>query len=149
MIAGRLDDFLHALLVADIARVDAQTGRPRFSRLDPALIMEMDVRHDGNRAFLHDFLQRGGAVLVRHTDAHDVGPGLCRSLHLRDGARNVGGDRVGHGLHADRSIAPDRHVADMDLSRLSAVDIAPGAHVVQRHEVSRKVLVSRNIGRCL
>jgi hypothetical protein len=87
MVARRADHLAHAVgLGADIAGVDPQAGRARLRRLDPALVVEMDVGHDRHRAFAHDLLERLGARLIGHRDAHDIGAGLGRRLHLRDGA---------------------------------------------------------------
>ena len=57
-------------------------------------------------------------------------PGLFERPHLRDRRLDVARHRVGHRLHGDRRVAADRHLADMDLAALTAVDVAigPDAH---------------------
>src|SRR6185312_10698718 len=50
---------------------------------------------------------------------------------LIDGGARVAGDGVGHRLDADRGIAADRHIADHDLPRFAAMNIAIGADAHQ------------------
>jgi len=51
------DHFLHTLFVTDVARIDPQAGRTRLCRLNSAFVVEMDVGHDGDGDFGHDFFQ--------------------------------------------------------------------------------------------
>src|SRR5690606_622312 len=130
MILGRLDHFLDALLAADIARVDAQTGRARLGRLDRALVVEVNVRHERDRDLAHDLLERRRRLLVGAGNAHDVGADLLQRLDLRDRRLHVRGQGVGHRLNGDRRVAADRDGADVDLAAFAAVDVAvwPDAH---------------------
>ena len=54
----RLDNFTDALGRADVAGIDAQTGRSRHRRFNSAFIMEVNIRHDRHRDLFNDFLQR-------------------------------------------------------------------------------------------
>ncbi len=54
-------------------------------------------------------------------------PARSAPLDLRDSRRDVGGQRVGHGLHGDRRVAADRHPADKNLPRFPAFDVLVGA----------------------
>ena len=134
MIARRLDHLADALFIADVAGVDPQTGRPRLRRLDPAAVVEMDVRHDGNRAFRHDFPQCLRRRLIRDGNPHDVGPGIRRRLNLRDGAAHIRCQRVGHRLHGNRRIAPHGDIAHHDPARGTAFDVTPRANVIEAHQ---------------
>ena len=133
MIAGGGDHLFDALFIPDIARIDPQAGGTGLGALNRAAVMEMDVGDDGHRAFGDDLFQGGGTAFIGHRDAHDIGTGLCGSLDLCNGGRHIRGDRVGHRLHRNRRIASDGDVPNMDLTRFAAVDIAPRAHMVQRH----------------
>src|SRR5690606_18499227 len=119
--------------LADIAGVYTQAGGAGLGGLDGAAIMEMDVGDDRHRAFAGDLAQRLGRGFVRGRDAHDVGARIRGGDHLRQRGAHVRGIGVGHGLDADRGIAPDRDRADHDLPRPAALDIAPGADRVMRH----------------
>jgi hypothetical protein len=133
MVAGGLDDLLHPLLVADIAWVDPEAGRAGLRRLDPAFVVEMDVGHDGHGAFADDLLQGLRRCLIWHRDAHDVGARLGAGLNLRNRRLHVGRQRVRHGLHGDRRVAPHGHRAHVDLAGLAPVDVAPRADGIVRH----------------
>ena len=133
MIPRGLDDFFDARLIADVTRVDPQTGSTRLSRLDPAFVVKMDVGHDGHRALAADLFQRFGAVHIRHRDPHDVSPRIRRRQHLFDRGRGIRGDRIRHGLNRDRSVSADRHIAHHNLTGFSTLNRAPGADVVQGH----------------
>ena len=129
-----LDDFFHTLFVADVAGVDPQTCSPSLGRFDTALVVEMDVRHDGHRHLAHNLFQGFRRCFVRNGDSDDIRPRIGGGLNLRNRCLDVRCQRVGHRLDGDRRIAPNRHVAHHDLTGFAAVDIAPGADVVQRHE---------------
>lgn len=134
MVARRLDDFFYPGFVADIAGVDAQTGSARFGGLDPAPIVEMNIRHDGHRAFPNDLFQRPRRRFVRNRYANDIRTRLGRRLHLRHGRRHIGGQRIGHGLNGNGCIASNGDVADHDLTGFTTIDVAPWAHVIEGHK---------------
>ena len=113
--------------------VDAQASRARLGGLDAALVVEVDVRHDRHVDLGDDLLQRSRALLVGHRDAHDVGPRFGAGIHLSDRRVDIRGQRVRHGLNADRRVPADGHATDMDLPALAAIDVAPGSDVVDRH----------------
>ncbi len=129
VVAGGLDDLLDPRLAADVARIDPQAGRAGLGRLDAAFVVEVDVRDDRHVGGLGDRRHGGRRLLVRARDPHDVGPSLLKLADLGDGRRRIRGEGVGHRLHGDGRIAPNRHVADMDLARFAPVDRPPGAHV--------------------
>ena len=133
MVAGSLDDLLHAVRVADIAWIDAQAGGAGLRGLDAAAVVEMDVGDEGDGALGDDLLERPGRGLVGDGDADDVGAGLRAGLDLGDGRGHVGRQRVGHRLDGDRRVATDGHGADMDPPRRAAVDLPPGADGMERH----------------
>ena len=58
VVACSLDHFFHAVGITNVARVDPQTRRTSFGRLNPTFIMKVNVGHDWHRAFSNDFLQR-------------------------------------------------------------------------------------------
>ena len=130
--AGGLRHFPDAIGRADIAGIDAQAGGAGLGGLDGALIMEMDVGDDRDLDLLDDVLQRRGRFLVGARDAHDVDAGLFGAADLRDRRLDVGGQRVGHRLHADRGVAADRHIADHDLTALTPVNVSVGPNAHRR-----------------
>jgi hypothetical protein len=84
MVARCLDNFAHPFGPTNIARIDAQTGRPGLRRLDRALIMEMDIGDDRHGDIIDDRLQRRRRILVRAGHAHDIGAGLFKRMNLPD-----------------------------------------------------------------
>ncbi len=135
VVPRRLDHLAHPLHRADVARVDPQARRPRLRRLDRPAVVEVDVGDDRHRTLAHDLAERPGRALVRAGHPHDIGPRLGAGHHLRHRRAHVGGQGVGHRLHADRRAAADRHVADVDAPRLAPVDVAPGANRIVRHGI--------------
>ncbi len=128
MVLGRLNDVLHALRVADIAGIDPQARRARDGRLDGALVVEMNVGHDGNLGGLADRLHRSRGFFVRTGNAHDIGAGFLNPANLLDSGPRVRGERIRHSLDADRRIAADSNVADVNLARLAPMNIAIGTN---------------------
>jgi hypothetical protein len=135
VIAGGRDDLLHPPLITDVAGIDAQTGGTRLGGLDAAPVVEMDVGDERHRAFAHDLFQRPRTGLVGHADPHDIRARLGGGLDLGDGAGDVRRLGIGHGLDRDRGVAAHGHVADHDLAAFAAMDVAPGAHRIERHVV--------------
>ena len=82
IIAGRFDHLAHALLAANIARVDPQAGRASLRGLYAALIVKMDVCHDRDRAFTHNLFERLGGGLVGHRDPDNIRAGIRTGLNL-------------------------------------------------------------------
>ena len=67
---------------------------PATRAFDPALIVEMDVRHDRHRdSRARSTFSALRGCLVRDRDAHDVRARLCRRLYLSDRSRHVRGQR--------------------------------------------------------
>ena len=67
-------------------------------------------------------------------------PAQLGPADLRHRAGDVGGQRVGHGLHGDRRAVAHRHAPDIDPARLAAVDILVGA--VAAHALALRVAVA-------
>jgi len=88
----------------------------------------MDVGDDRDRRRLDDVVQCRGRFFVGAGDTDDVAAGSSRGLDLSHRRRDVMRQRICHGLHRDRRIAADRHVANHDLTGLTADDVAIGTH---------------------
>jgi hypothetical protein len=48
MVLGRLNHIAYPVSRADIARIDPQAGRTGLGRFDAALIVKMDIGHQGD-----------------------------------------------------------------------------------------------------
>ena len=140
VVLGGLHHLAHLGVRADVARVDAQAGGAGLGGLDGALVVEVDVRDDRHGAGRDDGLERLRGLLVGAGDAHDVGPRLGAGAHLGDGAADVRGQGVGHGLDRDRGVAADLDLAHADLAAGAAGDVAPGsdAHAGRPRPVARE-----------
>ena len=125
---GGAHDFGNAFGRTDIARIDAQAGRALVRRFKRALVVEVDVRDDRDIRRLGDLVEIRGRFLGRTGHANDVGAHVLAAADLVDRRPHVFGGRIGHGLHGNRRIAPDRDIADHDLAGLAALDSAPGTY---------------------
>jgi hypothetical protein len=130
VIARRPDHLLHAFLAADVPWVDAQARGTAVRRVDRAFVVEVDVGDDRHIHFMHDVLQRQRALLVWTGHAHDIHARQLRPPNLRDRARDIRGQRVGHGLHGDWRAIAHRHAADIHTARLPPDNllVRPVAH---------------------
>ncbi len=127
VVAGGLDDLLHPLVAADVAGVDAQAGGAAVGGFQGAPVVEMDIGDDRHADLADDVLQRQRAFLVGAGDPDDIHAGGFGAPDLRHGAGDVGGQRVGHGLHRDRCAVAHRDRADIDPARLAPDDLLVGA----------------------
>ena len=131
MILGRLHHFLHTRCIADIARIDAQARSARHRRFNAAAIVEVYVSDERNFGFTRYLGERSGGILVRTRDPDDIGAGFFEAADLIDGGRRIRGRRVSHRLDGDRRVATDLDITHADLARLAALNLPPGADVVQ------------------
>jgi len=145
VVTGRFDDLFHAVFAADIAGIDPQTGSTRLGGFDPAFVMEMNVRHDGYRAFAADFFKRAAAVFVGHRNAHNIGARIGSGLHLCECGFHIRSERVGHGLHRDRCPPAHGHIAHHDLAAFTAINVAPRTDRIEGHKATCQVCVTVNL----
>ena len=113
---------------ADVAGVDAVLGQrfgalPHLGEQPVAVVVEVaDERHpaaEGVQA-LPDRGHRPRRLRGVDGDPHQLGPRPGKRFHLGDGARDVRGVGVGHGLHDDGSAAADPDGADPDSGACTA-----------------------------
>ena len=139
VILGCLDHLTHARGIADVARIDPQAGGASLGGFDGALVVEMDVGHDGHGAFGDDRLQRLRRVPVGRGNPDDVGTRNRTALHLFDCGGHIRGQRVGHRLDRNRRVTAHGHFPHPDLTRLAPVNVAPGANGIVRHGLPFRV----------
>ena len=109
MIARRLHHLANPRRIANIARIDPQTGGTGLGCLDGAAIMEMDIGNNRNRTLRTNGFQRRGAVFIGAGHPHNISTGRRRRIDLRQGAVNITCQAVGHGLHRNWRIAANRN----------------------------------------
>ena len=134
MIARGGHDFFNAVLPANIAGINAKTGRARFGRFDAAFIMKMDIRDQRHADLAHDVVHGLGALGVRDGHAHNICAGLFKAADLRNCRGDIRRQGVGHGLHSDWRVAAHWDIADHDLSAFTALYVAPRPYVFYSHK---------------
>ncbi len=122
VVARGLDHGAHAILAPDVARVDAQAVHAGLGHGERDLVVEVDVRDQRHADLRADLREGGRGIHARHRDAHDVGARGGQLVDLPDRRRDVAGLGVGHALHRDRRVAPDRDRTDHDAARAPAHD---------------------------
>ena len=110
---GFLDDGLHLVDVADVARVEAQAVEAGADRRQGPAVVEVDVGDQRHRRLSHDLRQGRGGFLVRHRNAHDLAAEVGELVDLAHGGLGV--RRVGAATstaqrraHRRRSYMPTR-----------------------------------------
>ena len=114
-----------------IAGIDAVLGqRPRalgiLLQQDVPVVVEVaDDGHGNTEAVeaVHDVRHGRGSSVVVDGDAHQFGTGAGQSRTLPDGAVNVGGVGVGHGLHHNWCIAADADPTNGGCISFSALNL--------------------------
>ena len=96
----------------DVAGVDPDRRAAGVDGREHVLRLEVDVGDDRDLGLARDGRQRVGVVLARHRHPDDVAAGRGELGDLLQRGVDVGGQRGGHRLHADRRVA-----ADLDLAR--------------------------------
>ena len=99
VITRSFDNFAHTLFITDITGIDPQASGPSLGRLNGAAVMKMNIGNNRHWAICADGFQCGCAVLIGAGYAHKIGASCRRLFDLRQGARNITGQRIGHGLH--------------------------------------------------
>src|SRR4051794_20024029 len=124
-----LSDLGHLLAPADVAGVQADAVGAGVDRLQCQGVVEVDVGDHRDRRLLDDHLEGVDVFLARDRHTHDVGPGVGHLGDLRHRRLEIGGFRLGHGLHGDRSAAADRHVLHPDLALGGHADIVTAGNL--------------------
>ena len=91
----------------------------------------MDVCDEGNLDPLTYDPEGLRSVHGRRRNADDIRPGLLERADLSDGRLDVSGLCVRHALDGDRRAASNRHITNVNLPRLPALD-----GIVRVHERS-------------
>ena len=116
-VTGRLRDLLHLVVERpDVPGVDPHRGATGVDRGKDVLGLEVDVGDHRDLRLGRDGRQRVGVVGARHGDPDDVTPGRGQLGDLLQRRVDVRGQRRGHRLHADRGVAADENLADLDLA---------------------------------
>ncbi len=119
LLAG-VDHRVDLIAVADVAGVQADLVDAGLDRLEGALVVEVDVRHDRHAGLGKDLLERLGVLPLGDRDADHVRPRLAVPLDLRDRRVDLVREAGGHGLDRDGGVAADAddagpRVAEGDL----------------------------------
>ncbi len=116
---------LHPVLAPDVAWVDADLVDPLGGAGQGQLIVEVDVRHQGDMDLALDSPDGLGRRHVRHRHADDLAPRLFKAQNLSDAIFYVARFNLRHALHGNMSAA-DQKTAD--------------AHRFQTHTISRNLI---------
>ena len=97
-------------------------------RLEGALVMEMDVGDQRHPCRADDLFEGGGGLGVGTGHPHNVGAGIGGGMDLVERRADIGGDRVGHGLHGNWRLAADGDPTHMNLTGAATGDVTPGTY---------------------
>jgi len=115
LLAGLHDGF-HAVIVADVARVDANFIHAHVRTGQCSLVIKMDVRHDGDIDGIFDRLDALGIGGTGAGHPQDLAACCLTALGLGHIALNILHRNIQHGLHGDGVFAADGHIADLHFS---------------------------------
>ena len=103
------------LLVADVARVQANLGDAGVDGLESPVEVEMHIGNDRNRRGIHDLFESSGVGLCGHGDADQFRPGIGESADLLNRRVGIGGGGVGHALDDHRLAGTHDNIAHANL----------------------------------
>jgi hypothetical protein len=112
-LTGDLGDPVVELL--DVAWIHPNRRAARVDRGEYIPGLEVDVGDHRQLGVLGDGREGVGIVLRGTCDPDDVAAGGGELGDLLQCGVHVGGDGRGHGLHGDRMLAADPHLADLQL----------------------------------
>ena len=102
---ARVDDAVDLVAIGDVPGIETNLVDPRFNRFQRSLVVEVDVRDDGNPCLVEDF--RKGIGVLRLGDRHpdDVDARIGHAIDLGDAGIDVPRVAGRHGSHGHRGIA--------------------------------------------
>ena len=120
LLAGLVHHGPHAVLAADVARVDAQAGGAAVGGHQGQPVVEVDVGHHGDGAAGADLVEDLAGLLGGYAHPHDLAAGAGVVVDLVDGGLDVPGVRLRHALHGDGGVPAHGHLAHQDLAGAAA-----------------------------
>ena len=115
LVAG-IGHSLDAVVVADVAGVDANFIGTGIQRGQRGAVVKMDVSHDGDVDGLFNGGHHGGVRRTGHCDADDLAACSGYALGLGYVARNILDRDVQHRLYGDGVGTANFNIADFDFS---------------------------------
>src|SRR5687767_13131261 len=141
LVLRALHHLADAVLVVQVARVQAELVDAGVQRHECQAVVEVDVRDDRQDRPANELLQRLPGALVRDGHARDLAAGFLELLDLADRRVEVVGERRAHRLHRDGRAVADGRAAHPDAlarpprARADAVlrEVEVDAHRGQAH----------------
>ena len=118
----RVDHRLNAIFPANIAGIDAQAIDTVLGDLQRDLVIEMNIRHQGNLHLTTNLPKGACRIHGGHGNPYDVGACRLQPLDLGNRGCHVTGLGVGHALHGNRRVAAYGHGAHHDLPGYAPFD---------------------------
>ena len=116
-------DHPHLLRVADVAGVQPQAIDALIQRLQRELVVEVDIRDDGDRDLALDGAERLRSLHVGHGAADNLATRLLQPVDLVNGRLHVARVRLRHGLNADGSVAAHLYITHPYRLRNAALHV--------------------------
>ena len=115
LLAG-LHHGLDAVVIADVAGVDADLIHAHVCAGQCGLVIKVDIRHNGDIHRILDGLDALGVCCAGAGHTQDLTARRLAALRLRHIALDVLHRDIQHGLHRDGVVAADGHIADLYFS---------------------------------
>ena len=111
-----IDYSLHAILPADIARIDADFGGTGFCRRNCQLIIKVNICHQRQRTFFYDLSKSSGAFHIGNSKTNDLATSSFQLTNLLQRRGNIRGLGVQHRLNHNRRAAANLYITYNYLS---------------------------------
>ena len=111
-----IGDRLDSVVRADVAGIDADFIYARGASLERQLIVKVDIRDNRRLDRFFERRNQSDRVHIGNRGADNLTPCLLERFRLSDGAFDICGRDIEHGLHADLSAAADEHIARLYLN---------------------------------
>ena len=115
-VLAHLHHSLYPVLSANVAGVDANFAGSGLSRRNGQLVIKVNIRNQGQHAFLTDLRKATGSLHIGHCQPDNLAAGRRQRTDLGKGALHIRGFGIQHGLDHNIRAAADGDTANHYLS---------------------------------
>ena len=116
LVFAHIHHSLYPILPADIAGIDSNLAGAAFCSGNGKTVVKMDIRNQGQHAFLADLRKAPGCFHIGHSQTGNLAAGGSQGANLRQRPLYIGGFGIQHGLDYHIRTTADGYIANFYLS---------------------------------